>query len=167
MPLIFGNAQSPRYSPGWKRNRLWINLTELRMKRWLWFSMCGLLGLGLLFCGLVLPAHLRAVDASVLAAAGRGTRSFASLALALVQAQQLGAAQMLLLAAQQAGLPERQLAYALDEAARQHPASVMWGADTPLARLFESDATPAKTSKPEPFTEFIVRAQNRETMIGL
>jgi hypothetical protein len=138
------------------------------MKRWLWFSACALLGLGMLVCGLLMPAHLRAVDASVLARAGRDSPSLPEQGLALVQFQQLGAAQLLLLAAQREGLPDRRLALALDEAAKQNPLAVMWGgADVHLARLFETDATAATSSKPEPLADFLIRTQNRELVLGL
>ena len=137
------------------------------MNRWLWFSVCSLLGLGLLVCGLLMPAHLRAIDASVLARAGREGPSLQEHGLALVQSQQLGSAQLLLLAAQREGLPDLQLAQALDEAARQHPVAAMWGTDAHLARVFESDANPPTPSKPEPFAEFMIRTQNRELVLGL
>ena len=39
--------------------------------RWLWFLICAVLGLALLAIGLLVPMHLRAVDAGVLEQAGR------------------------------------------------------------------------------------------------
>ncbi len=42
--------------------------------RWLCFLFCAALGLALLACGLLVPMHLRAVDAGILAK-GRPERS--------------------------------------------------------------------------------------------
>jgi hypothetical protein len=137
------------------------------MKRWLWFSIGALVGMGLLVCGWLMPAHLRAVEPSVLEKAGANTPSLPEQGLALVKSGQPGAAQMLLLAAQREGLPDRTLALAMDEAAKRHPLSVMWGADAQLAHLFENEPGAAKSAKPEPFTEFVVRSQNRETLLGM
>ena len=39
--------------------------------RWLWFWLCIVLGLMLIGCGLLVPAHLRAVDVGLIHAAGR------------------------------------------------------------------------------------------------
>ena len=41
------------------------------MSRWISVTLCALLGLGLVICGLVVPAHLRAVDAAVINQAGK------------------------------------------------------------------------------------------------
>ena len=40
------------------------------MNRWLWFAVCALGGLLLLLFGLLMPIHLRAVDAAVIKKAG-------------------------------------------------------------------------------------------------
>jgi hypothetical protein len=56
---------------------------------------------------------------------------------------------------------------ALDAAAIQHPDAVVWGgADAGLARLFRADPSLPRTQS-EPFTEFLVRRQNREIVLGL
>ena len=36
------------------------------MNRWLWFAVCALGGLAMLVLGLLMPIHLRAVDANVI-----------------------------------------------------------------------------------------------------
>jgi len=41
------------------------------MNRWVSFCVCAILGLLMLACGLLIPAHLRAVDAAVIQKAGR------------------------------------------------------------------------------------------------
>ena len=53
------------------------------MSRWVWFSLCAVLGLSLLIGGLFVPAHLRAVDDLVLETAGRNTPGLAGVGLAV------------------------------------------------------------------------------------
>ena len=65
------------------------------MKNWVSFLICAVLGLGLILCGLMVPAHLRAVDDTVLERAARDTPGYIGQALALAYARNLGAAQML------------------------------------------------------------------------
>ena len=58
------------------------------------FLLCAIPGLLVLAGGLVVPAHLRAVDASVLERAGQGTTALVQQGLALVRENQLGAANL-------------------------------------------------------------------------
>src|SRR5690242_10243437 len=98
------------------------------MSRWFWLSICALVGLELLLCGLLVPAHLRAVDACVLQKAGRKTASVLDCGLALLNDRQLGAAQLLQEEAQAAALPEQDwLAQAVRETRQQHPRWQSWG----------------------------------------
>ena len=41
------------------------------MRRWFWFILCALLGLIMTVGGLLIPAHLRAVEARVIELAGK------------------------------------------------------------------------------------------------
>jgi hypothetical protein len=122
----------------------------------------------LLACGLALPAHLRAVDASVIQKAGGNTIPLIEQGLALVKQDNLGAAQLLLQAAQEEGLPERQkLGLAITNLAMQHPRWMVWGGgDAGLDRLFASDPHLPKSGS-EPFTDFIVREDNRAVVLEL
>jgi hypothetical protein len=122
----------------------------------------------LLACGLALPAHLRAVDASVIQKAGGNTIPLIEQGLALVKQDNLGAAQLLLQAAQEEGLPERQkLGLAITNLAMQHPRWMVWGGgDAGLDRLFASDPHLPKSGS-EPFTDFIVREDNRAVALEL
>jgi hypothetical protein len=61
--------------------------------RWLWFLICAGLGLALLAGGLLVPMHLRAVDAGILARAGRNGPALLEQGRALAAEQRLGAAQ--------------------------------------------------------------------------
>jgi hypothetical protein len=67
----------------------------LTMNRWVWFSLCAILGLLMLVCGLLVPMHLRAVDAGVIERAGRNTPSLIDEGMTLARKQQLGAARLL------------------------------------------------------------------------
>ncbi|HTL16640.1 MAG TPA: hypothetical protein VL793_05350, partial [Patescibacteria group bacterium] len=102
------------------------------MSRWVTFLLCAIAGLALLAVGLVIPAHLRAVDPALLKIAGQGTPSLVSRGLELAGQNQLGAAQLLSQAARQERLPGREkLEFAVDELSRQHPAWVVWGGPEP------------------------------------
>ena len=132
------------------------------------FLMCAIPGLLLLACGLVVPAHLRAVEDTVLQKAGRKAASLSDQGLSLVRQNNLGAAQLLLEAAQAEQLPDWQrLGLAITNLAAQHPRWMVWGGgDARLERLFGSDPhLPA--SAPEPFTDFVVREDNRAVLFEL
>src|SRR4051812_24050458 len=47
-----------------------ITVEVLGMNRWTWFAICLVTGAVLVVAGLLIPAHLRAVDEAVLKAAG-------------------------------------------------------------------------------------------------
>ena len=69
-----------------------------------------------------MPAHLRALDASVLEQAGRNTPSLIDQGMALVGDKNLGAAQMLWQAAQLEALPDREkFGEAVNDLARENP----------------------------------------------
>jgi hypothetical protein len=132
------------------------------------FLLCAIPAALMLACGLMVPAHLRAVDACVLKEAGRNTRSLIQQGLSFVGQDNLGAAQLLLAAAQDQRLPERQaLGAAITNLATQHPRWIVWGGgDARLDRLFASDPHLPKTGA-EPFTEFLVREDNRAVALEL
>jgi len=65
-------------------------------RRLIWFLVCAAAGVVLAVSGLLLPAHLRAVDASVLRVAGRNTPSLVEQGRTLVNQNKLGAAQLVL-----------------------------------------------------------------------
>jgi len=117
------------------------------MSRWVWFWVCASVGLVLVVCGWLVPAHLRAVDASVLHAAGKNTPALVQQGLALVSQRNLGAAQLLLQAAREEGLPERgELGVAVLDLATKHPELQVWGSAEPrLESLFGvPSATPGQ-----------------------
>jgi hypothetical protein len=131
------------------------------IKRWHWALACAISGLLLLFCGLLVPAYLRAVDVNVIQRAGRDTPSLITQGLSLVNQQNLGTAWLFLQAAQAEGISDRDLlGLAVTNAVRQHPDWVVWGNDSALRQLFENDSPSL-----EPFTGFIVRQKNREAAL--
>ncbi len=138
------------------------------MRRVTGFLICAIPGLVMLVCGLLVPAHLRAVDSGVLQRAGINTASLADRGLTLVRQNKLGAAELLLRAAQMEGLPDwHRLGLALTNSALQHPRWMVWGGGDPrLERLFASDPLLPKSGS-EPFTDFAVREENRAVAFEL
>ena len=138
------------------------------MSRWVWFTFCAILGVLLLICGLLVPAHLRAVDASLLEKAGRNTPSLVDVGLSLVNQKQLGAADLLLEAADLQAVPGRdKLAAAVDALAKKNRGARIWGSGEPhLEILFGTDREQNNTA-PEPFTDFVVRSRNRARVLEL
>src|SRR5882762_4935437 len=134
--------------------------------RWVWFWVCGIFGLVLLVGGWLVPVHLRAVDASVIQKAGRGSSGLVDQGLALLRQKQLGAAQLLLQAAQEESVPgSEKLSAAITNVAMQHPGWLVWGGgEGHLEVLFNDPGS--SHSGPEPFTEFVVRLENRGRIRG-
>src|SRR5215470_639950 len=98
------------------------------MSRWVWFFVCAILGLVMLICGLLVPAHLRAVDASLLQKAGRGTPALLDAGFELAHNDQLGAAELVADAARQERvLGWDRLGQAITNLSEQHPDWQSWG----------------------------------------
>ena len=133
--------------------------------RWFTFSVCAVLGLVLLMCGLLVPAHLRAVDAGVVAAAGGHSPGLLAQGQMLAGERKLGAAQMLMRAARLAGLPGWDLlGTAITNLARQNPAALAWGDDGRTEDLF---GNPSPAADPNlPFTDLIIHRQNRDAALA-
>src|SRR5579872_6569889 len=98
------------------------------MKRVFGFISCALIGLAFLFCGLMTPAHLRVVDAGVIAKAGANRETVADRGTSLARNYDFGAAQLLLDASYRDELPgSEKLAFAITSAGAQHPDYKAWG----------------------------------------
>ena len=138
------------------------------MNRWVLILLCAILGLMMLGFGLLVPAHLRAVDRSVIEAAGKNTPTLTERGLVLVSKKNLGAAQLFSQTAQSAGLADREkLASAVDELTKQQPDLIPLGHDeTGLEILFGIDRVSPR-SKTGPITDFLVRQENRQRAIDL
>ena len=130
--------------------------------------VCSLLGLGLLICGLLVPIYLRAVDSTVLQQAGRKTPDLIERGMELVAQKKLGASQMFVAAArQQRVLGREKLDDAVANLARHNPRLQLLGAPEPrLEALFGTETKPPYSGS-EPFTDFLVRGENREKALKL
>lgn len=122
----------------------------------------------LLGMGLLIPAHLRAVDARVIEKAGKKTTALVEEGLKQTGENKLGAAQLLLRAADEETIPGReQLRLAVTNLAAAHPGFLIWGGSEPhLEILFETESRKPRPT-PEPFTDFIVRLENRSRVLAL
>lgn len=134
------------------------------MSRWVGFAIFTILGLALIWCGLRIPAHLRAVDGIVLRKAGAGTPSLIEGGLLLVTNKQMGAARFFLAAARSASISNSHtLSDAVSElAAHESSASI----PRPLAGSLPSPAAgnlrePGSNQPVESFAEFIIRSEVR------
>ena len=134
--------------------------------RWPGFLICAILGLVMLVGGLLMPVYLRAVDASVIQKAGRSGPSLLEQGQALAGAKKLGAAKMLMLAARAARIPGwDRLGEAVTNLARQYPDALAWGDDSRMKNLFAGNAQ-LSGSGAEPFTDFIIRQENRDAALA-
>jgi hypothetical protein len=138
------------------------------MSRWVTCLVCAILGLLVLAFGLIIPAHLRAVDASVIQKAGGKTPALVDRGRELVSENQLGAAQMLAQAARLENLPgHEKLEFAVDELARQHPGWVRWGGpEPPFESIFQKEPGQGNSAS-DSFTEYAIRLENRERVLGI
>jgi len=115
------------------------------MKRWDSIFICAFAAVALIACGLFVPAHLRAVDERVLDRAGKATPALTDRGLAFARQGNIGAAKMLLQAAREQKLSGvKELETAISEASKNNP--------------------PGNQSAP--FTEFAVRSEIREMILG-
>ncbi len=130
------------------------------MKRWISFTLCAVLGLLLLLCGWLIPAHLRAVEEPVLSQAGRNSTSLVGRGVSLAHIGQIGAGEMILRAAQNARLPDtNELSSALDAEAKKFPAFKIWSASIPALRTYFPRAPRTNDFN---FTDYVVREENRK-----
>jgi hypothetical protein len=147
-------------------------LGEFKMSRLSWFLVCIVLGLSMLVCGLLVPAHLRAVDSSIIEKAGRNTPGVIDQALALVKNKNLGAAQLILQAAQQEQISDRQkLLVAVGTLANENPCLQTCGSPE-LSTLIPPLSPPTgervrRTGEgmSQPFTEWVIRVENRQKVL--
>src|SRR5215472_623085 len=137
------------------------------MNRWLFFWISALTGLLLVLFGLLVPAHLRAVDSSLLEKAGGKSHTLVDQGLALTAENNLGAAQLVLQASKRTSLPDwEKLDAAAGALGRAHPEFLVWGGpEQHLGILFGT--TTGANAKPEPLTDFVIRLANRSRVIEL
>ena len=135
------------------------------MKRWVSFTLCVVLGLLLLLCGWLIPAHLRAVEEPVLSQAGRNSTSLVGRGVSLAHIGQYGAGEMILRAAQSERLPDtNDLSSALEAEAKKYPAMKSWGVSIPLLRAYFPKAPRTNDLN---VTDFVVREENRKKALNV
>jgi hypothetical protein len=125
-------------------------------------------GAAMVIGGLMIPAHLRAVDDTVLERAARNTPTLIGQGLALAYEKKLGAAQMLSEAAQLKRISGREkLAGAVAALSEQSPELKRQGLieSSAIGSLFQT--TNATPSESEPVTTFVIQSETREAALGL
>lgn len=132
--------------------------------RWTWVTICAVLGLLLLFCGWLMPVHIRALEPAVLQQAGRDTPALTARGLDLLHAGQLGPAELLSRAAQQVKLrSDAGLSVAVENTAKQFPVEHAWGVADPSLNNYFPNTPPEDGSG---FTDFVVREDNRNKALA-
>jgi hypothetical protein len=133
--------------------------------RWVCFLSCAAVGVAALACGLLVPAHLRALDAGVLQLARRGGPLLLEQGGTLAGEKKLGAAQILMAAARATGMPGwDRLGTTVTNLSQQNPAALFWGDDARAEKIFGNDFSPADQNLD--FTDFIIRRENREAALA-
>src|SRR5262249_41530281 len=117
------------------------------MRRWSAFAICVVLGLLMLGLGLLVPMHLRAVDACILKRAGRKTPTLVEQGLTLVSQEKAGPAMLLARAAKSQSLAgEESLARAVTNLISRSKGLKVWGSHEPrLDTLFGIENRPIGT----------------------
>jgi hypothetical protein len=121
-------------------------------------------------CGLMVPVHLRAIDDTVLAAAAHDTPSLLSHGLALAYGRNLGAAQMILKAAEQQRIPGREeLAIAVTRLSQENSTLRRHGfrENGPVGALFEPESGSGSGAGVELVTGFMIRTSNRRDALAI
>lgn len=137
--------------------------TKHKSLRWTAITLLIVFGVALIGCGLLAPAHFRAVDASVIAAAGQRTTTLVDRGISLLNAGRIGLARVFLAAARHCEMPdlgglERVLAQAaawqsnhtsvseLDLILRNDEWALKWDG-TPVMEIFASRAARQKVRR--------------------
>src|SRR5690242_19696650 len=98
------------------------------MNRVLWFIICTVVGLELIAWGLLVPAHIRAVDAKVLDRMGAQSASLSSEGVSLVNLEKTGPARLFLNVAEQTQAQGTDaLASRINKFEEAHPKLRIWG----------------------------------------
>ncbi len=136
------------------------------MNRVVWFIICSVIGLELLIWGLLVPAHIGAVDAEVLEQIGHRSPSLSAEGLSLVNLEKTGPARILLKAAQATAGPEREkLAAAITTFEDAQPKLKVFGAPALyLERILEKVTVPGASTN-QSFVELLVSTEARDRLI--
>lgn len=137
------------------------------MRRWLLAILCLGGSLAAVLLGLLVPAHLRAVDKGVLARAGANSHGVLDHAIELLNAGHHGAAQILVDAATSCGITNTgHLDAGLQALSLRDPRIVAWGMpDSRLEALFWADQR-LTNAYPQPLCDIVVRLENRGKVLS-
>ncbi|HTV63360.1 MAG TPA: hypothetical protein VMH30_12400 [Verrucomicrobiae bacterium] len=124
--------------------------------------ICAALGVTLLGCGLLVPAHWSAVDAGVLQAAGRNTTDLVARGQQMARENKLGNAFLLAEAAESENLPGgAKLEGSITNLVVQNAAAFFWGDDSATPGIFGDGVNPS-----ESLTAFLIPRENREAALA-
>lgn len=130
----------------------------------LWITICVLCGAVLLAAALLVPAHLRAVDAKAIDRAGAPTPSLIEEGLTFLSLEKVGPAQLLLESAQSENLRSiESLAVPVASFIREHPELVMWGGSDPMVENLGIPRMDA--ARPLPLVDVVMRRAVREKLL--
>jgi hypothetical protein len=134
----------------------------MKLRRLFYFLGCAVLGVILLGCGLLIPAHWSAEDAAMLQTAAHDTPSLMARAKSAAGNQRLGDAVLLDQAALNENISEAApLAAALTNLVAQNPSTLFWGNDSNASTAFGNDFNAS-----QPLTEFVIRSDNRDAALA-
>lgn len=137
------------------------------MKRWFLVILCLAGSAIAVFLGILFPAHLRAVEKSVLARAGAKSQGVLDHAAELITAGHHGAGEMLIRAANLAGITNAShLDAGLAALAQRDSRIVAWGMpDSRLEALFWADQK-LTNAVPQPLSDVVLRLENRGKVLS-
>jgi hypothetical protein len=123
-----------------------LGCNELCMKRWDAVLVCAFAATAFFAVGLLVPAHIRAVDQRVIERAGKESFTLPACGIVLARQGNPDAAQMILETARELNLSDaNQIATAISEAEKKNP----------------------QHEQSMPFTEFAIRLENREKVLNV
>ena len=135
------------------------------MGRRFWFIFFILAGLLCAAWGLLVPAHLRAVDAMVIRKAGENTPSLVEMGVDLLKLEKVGPARLFQRAAEIENSPDRgKLDAALEEFAKSNPKQALWGGPDPLLDQIGLAKFITPRNAGQPIMDLLVNPQARSAL---
>lgn len=135
------------------------------MNRVAWFIICTVVGLELIAWGLLVPVHVRTVDARVLELKGAPGPSLTDEGWALLKAEKTGPARMLWMAARGASVPgHEELGAALRAKEESEPRLRVWGGPALYLETILARRAPGTNTQAEPLIDLLVPETARRTV---
>lgn len=131
--------------------------------KWPRFFLFAALGIVLIAGGLLVPAHLRAVDSRIIRRAGWEGQGLLQRGRAQANEKHLGVALMLAQAAREGNISGwDRLGETVTNLARQFPRALFWGSDTNLEKIFLRPVGDYSG----PLIAFLIRHDNRQAVLA-